>query len=213
MTSPGGHWVLVPLPRTGGRHDWIPAAQPPSPDGRPGLWHVVPDLPGGATRWEWFPAPVVPLAPVPPVAQVFPPPPVATPMPAPQPAASKPVPRPRPRPPVLAWAIPAFVAAVLVGVLAARSGGDDAAASVAPASTGSPAPQALVDTAVAESGCEKPKQKPTEEQVNSFLRCGLFDLYVYTDTHNRDIWVAGFQEQGHVVIKTGPNWIALRHDG
>lgn len=49
--TPRGDWVQV-----GDRMDWVPAEQPPSPDGGPGRWHVVDG------RWEWHPwvAPVVP---------------------------------------------------------------------------------------------------------------------------------------------------------
>lgn len=44
---PGGEWVQV-----GDRRDWVPAEQPPSPDGSPGRWHVVTGS-DGAHRWEW----------------------------------------------------------------------------------------------------------------------------------------------------------------
>lgn len=57
MTSPAGHWVRVRFADGAQRVDWIPAEQPPSPDGTAGLWHVVPDPAGGSSRWEWHPRP------------------------------------------------------------------------------------------------------------------------------------------------------------
>jgi hypothetical protein len=52
-----GQWAQVLRPDGSVRHDWVPAEQPPSPDGAPGLWHVVEDQPGEPTRWEWHPSP------------------------------------------------------------------------------------------------------------------------------------------------------------
>lgn len=50
-----GQWVAVHLPDGSVRQDWVPTAQPPSPDGSLGLWHVVTDQ--AEPRWEWHPAP------------------------------------------------------------------------------------------------------------------------------------------------------------
>lgn len=55
MTDAGGNWVNVPLPGGQGRWDWVPTEQPPWPDGRPGVWHIV-GAPGRAGTWEFFPA-------------------------------------------------------------------------------------------------------------------------------------------------------------
>src|SRR5262245_47870038 len=47
---------MVTLPGGMSRQDWVPAAQPPPPQGATaGEWHVVTDPTGN--RWEWFPAP------------------------------------------------------------------------------------------------------------------------------------------------------------
>jgi hypothetical protein len=42
------------------RQDWVPAEQPPSPDGTSGRWHLVSALAGAQAHWEWHPDPVVP---------------------------------------------------------------------------------------------------------------------------------------------------------
>lgn len=55
MSDGAGEWVSV-LPADGmHRFDWVPADQPPPPDGTLGLWHVVTGL--QENRWEWHPAP------------------------------------------------------------------------------------------------------------------------------------------------------------
>ncbi|MGQ0846405.1 MAG: hypothetical protein ACT4QF_19950 [Sporichthyaceae bacterium] len=71
VTTPGGEWVQV-----GNRQDWVPTDQPPSPDGSPGLWHVVTD-PDGSNRWKWHqrrPPPMppggLPMPPGPPPGQI-----------------------------------------------------------------------------------------------------------------------------------------------
>ncbi|MGQ0845356.1 MAG: hypothetical protein ACT4QF_14610 [Sporichthyaceae bacterium] len=48
-----GRWAQVDRPDGTVRQDWVPAEQPPSPDGTAGEWHVVEDGPGLPTRWEW----------------------------------------------------------------------------------------------------------------------------------------------------------------
>jgi len=50
-----GRWVGVALPDGTSRHDWVPEEQSPSPDGKPGLWHIVGES-GEQGRWEWHPA-------------------------------------------------------------------------------------------------------------------------------------------------------------
>lgn len=50
---PVGQWVAVALPGGASRQDWVPAEQPPSPDGSHGWWHVVSDQ--AVPRWEWHP--------------------------------------------------------------------------------------------------------------------------------------------------------------
>src|SRR4051812_30955692 len=68
MTSSGGDWVAVPIPGAPDRWDWVPAEQPPSPDGRPGKWHVAGGTGPQAGKWEWFPAiGATPPPPAPPV--------------------------------------------------------------------------------------------------------------------------------------------------
>jgi len=64
MMSPG-QWVRVRFADGAQRVDWIPAEQPPSPDGRAGLWHVVPDAADGPSRWEWHPRADAPAPPRP----------------------------------------------------------------------------------------------------------------------------------------------------
>lgn len=64
MTTPGGRWVPVDDPHWPGRADWVPTEQPASPDGRPGVWHVVTGAPGQPSTWEWHPsAPPMPAQP------------------------------------------------------------------------------------------------------------------------------------------------------
>jgi hypothetical protein len=53
---PQGSWARVVSPTGPERLDWVPTTQPPSPDGRPGLWHVVVDTHGAFLRWEWHSA-------------------------------------------------------------------------------------------------------------------------------------------------------------
>lgn len=72
MTTPGGQWVPVPVPGQPDRWDFVPAEQPPSPDGGPGTWHVVGGSAGEVGTWEWFPSAAAPPPPAPP------PPPAAT---------------------------------------------------------------------------------------------------------------------------------------
>ena len=66
MTTPGGEWVAVPIPGQPDRWDFVPAEQPPSPDGRPGTWHVVGGSGTEVGRWEWFPSAAPPPPPPPP---------------------------------------------------------------------------------------------------------------------------------------------------
>lgn len=59
MTQTGtaaGEWVAVPLTDGTLRYDWLPAEQPPSPDGRPGVWRLVPGEIDGYGSWVFFPA-------------------------------------------------------------------------------------------------------------------------------------------------------------
>ncbi|HEX3825936.1 MAG TPA: RDD family protein [Sporichthyaceae bacterium] len=58
-----GRWVTVKLPDGATREEWIPAEQPPSPDGGPGLWHVVPHPNAGESGWVWHPEQAPPLPP------------------------------------------------------------------------------------------------------------------------------------------------------
>lgn len=48
-----GRWADVAGSDGTVRQIWVPADQPPSPDGTVGEWHVVEDEPGQPTRWEW----------------------------------------------------------------------------------------------------------------------------------------------------------------
>jgi hypothetical protein len=72
MTSSGGDWVAVPIPGQPDRWDWVPAEQPPSPDGTPGTWHVAGGTGPNAGTWEWFPAAGAPSAPPPSAAPPLP---------------------------------------------------------------------------------------------------------------------------------------------
>lgn len=63
MTTVGqatGQWVPVVLTDGTVRHDWMPEPQPPSPDGTPGVWRLVPGAVDGYGDWTWFPAYVAP---------------------------------------------------------------------------------------------------------------------------------------------------------
>jgi hypothetical protein len=63
VTTPSGRWAEFRLPDGRVRQDWIPDAQPPGPDGGPGVWHIVTDVPGQQGRWEWHPGRPVPATP------------------------------------------------------------------------------------------------------------------------------------------------------
>lgn len=64
-----GEWVSVNLPNGSIRQDWVPDDQPDSPDGAPGLWHVVTES-EGSHRWEWHERKPPPLPPAPPPSAV-----------------------------------------------------------------------------------------------------------------------------------------------
>ncbi len=66
MTSSAGTWVAVPIPGEPDRWDFVPAEQPPSPDGSAGMWHVVGGSGDEVGQWEWFPSATDPV-PLPPV--------------------------------------------------------------------------------------------------------------------------------------------------
>lgn len=146
MTTPGGQWVPVPIPGQPDRWDFVPAEQPPSPDGSPGTWHVVGGSGSEVGTWEWFPStPAAASAPPPPPPP--PPAPVApltwdldTPLPAPPPpvgavAASWQTPPPvlmASPPPQRSKKLPLVILGVVVALAAigsvvavALSGGDD----------------------------------------------------------------------------------------
>lgn len=152
MTTPGGQWVPVPIAGQPDRWDFVPAEQPPSPDGSPGTWHVVGGSGGEVGTWEWFPsapAASAPTPPTPPAASTAPPPPppptsltwdLDTPLPAPPPpvgavAASWQTPPPvlmAPPPPGRSKKLPLVILGVVVALAAigsvvavALSGGDD----------------------------------------------------------------------------------------
>ncbi len=72
ITTMSGKWVQANLPDGSVRQDWVPADQPPSPDGSAGVWHVVEKTPGQPTRWEWHATTPTPTA-TPPLS--VPPPP------------------------------------------------------------------------------------------------------------------------------------------
>lgn len=57
MTSSAGRWVSVRFPDGRVRFDWVPAQQPPAPNGQVGFWHVVTGTGRQATRWEWHAEP------------------------------------------------------------------------------------------------------------------------------------------------------------
>src|SRR5689334_11570956 len=71
MTTPGGEWVAVPIEGAPDRWDFVPTEQPPSPDGRPGRWHVVGGSGTEVGKWEWFPAAAAPPPPPPPPPPVL----------------------------------------------------------------------------------------------------------------------------------------------
>lgn len=72
MSTPGGEWVAVPIPGGPDRWDFVPAEQPPSPDGGPGRWHVVGGSGTEVGTWEWFPATAPPPLPPPPPPVLMP---------------------------------------------------------------------------------------------------------------------------------------------
>lgn len=68
MTTTGaaaGEWVPVQLVDGSWRHDWMPAEQPPSPDGTSGVWRLVPGSVDGYGSWVWFTTSPLPEAPEP----------------------------------------------------------------------------------------------------------------------------------------------------
>jgi len=234
MTSPGGDWMVVQLPDAPARQDWIPHQQPPSPDGGPGAWHVVPDPAGGPSRWEWFPAapaPVPVAAPAYAYAQAAEPgyttTAVAAPAYAPSTAAAAPAAQAVPplatlpqrtgaRPPasgvrspkiMVAAAVVLIIGALVSAVLFFRSSGDgvDSVPKVSEAEAAT-----IEQTALTESGCQDPRPKLAQEPVSHIYKCHGFDLYIYNVTHYRDLWVAEWQKQGHTVLKTGAHWITLQ---
>jgi hypothetical protein len=62
-TPTEGQWVRVALADGQERYDWVPLLQPNSPDGYPGVWHVVGPAAGDSGQWQWFPA-IVPTMPM-----------------------------------------------------------------------------------------------------------------------------------------------------
>lgn len=58
MSTPTGEWRLVQAQGQAARYDWVPAEQPPPPNGHAGVWHVVGAETGAPGRWEWHPYPL-----------------------------------------------------------------------------------------------------------------------------------------------------------
>lgn len=198
MTSAGGHWVRVRFADASFRLDWIPDAQPPTPDGAPGAWHVVPDPGGNPSRWEWHPR----SSPLPVVAAEQAPPPADSSETQPLPRqvipnrprrASVPSVHPSPRPggsrsvlPALrmrwaAWSL-SVVLAVPVVYLLARPSADDPSRTSAQSELESAQPEEQIGTGLPgfDPTSTAPDAEPTaptpgDEATDRYLR-HLLDL-------------------------------------